>query len=210
MSKEAEYLEHKKKTIINIIKSYNIWQDWYSKFEIDEENLDIDAFSYPNYCNGCGACCRHFPCAYSPNDFLDITDLDYMRKILNTGVVTIMYYNNFSPLIIRNRGVYDSNRIACADIDTYNSCILHTEGGCMLPPVYRGSNGLLYLRKDDGYHRTIYGEKDFGYLYEYANPFYQESLRKLYEEYRNVVIPTDSINEENVNQFIRCLINKND
>lgn len=208
MSKEKEYLEHKKNTLINLVNNYNSCHSEFYQFKIDKENLDIKkSFCSSEYCTDCGRCCKRFPCIFSPNDFLDITDLDYMRKILDTGVVTIVYYNNLYPLIIRARGIFDSEEVACKDIDRDNPCILHTENGCMLPDVYRGSEGLLYIREKEG-HTVIYGEKDMGYLYEYSNLVYSRPLHILYDEYKNVIIPKESINEERVNQFIKSLINK--
>lgn len=208
MSKEREYLEHKKSTIINIVKNFNDYNNYY-QIRINKKNLDIEKMccSSKSICSQCGECCQRGPCAYSPNDFLDITDLDYMRKILNTGVVCIVKRNNLYPLIIRNRGVYDSETISCVHPDTYNQCILLTKNGCMLPDVYRGSEGLLYIRKKSG-HIIIYGSGARGYYYEYNNPAYQESLQILYDEYFDVKIPKKSINEERVNEFVKCLINK--
>lgn len=213
MNEEKQYLAHKKKTLIDLVNKYNsCYVDEY-KFKIDEENFDIKDLCHPEYCEGCGKCCKRFPCVYSPNDFLDITDLDYMREILNTGVVTIVKYANriFNPLIIRNRGVHDSDYIACEDVDCSNTCILHTEKGCMLPDVYRGSNGLLYVKTELGHifgHVALYSEEYYGYLDEYANQKYQKALAQLYLEYSKVIIPKESITEEKVNQFVKKIIHK--
>lgn len=126
-----------------------------------------------------------------------------MRKILNTGVVSIVAYNHAFPLIIRNRGIFDSEYVVCDDIDKINPCILHTENGCMLPDVYRASEGLLYLSIDD-YHEVLYSQEDM--IHEYYNQ--RESLRALYNEYKGVKIPKKSVTEERVKEFIKCLINK--
>ena len=220
MNEERRYLEHKKKTIIDLVNKYNSTSDKEHQFEIDEENLDIKKIFCSN-CKGCEKCCSKFPCVYSPRDFLDITDLNYMRKILDTGVVAIVRYNNRYPLIIRNKGIYDEDNVACRDIDRYNTCVLLRENGCMLPDIYRASEGLLYVRREYG-HIVLYDEDD--YLKEYDNFAYQKALKILYIEYKDVVvhktsdviydkekdifIPKEPISEEKVEQFIRCLINK--
>lgn len=79
-----------------------------------------------------------------------------MRRILDTGVICIVPYDNYEywPFIIRNHGIYDSEFVACRDINMYNPCILHTEIGCKLPDIYCASGGLLYIKKD-GYHKII-------------------------------------------------------
>ncbi|MCX4365499.1 MAG: hypothetical protein OSJ70_06985 [Bacilli bacterium] len=220
MELEKEYLEHKKKTIIDLVNRYNRSYVKEYQFGIDEENLDIHQ-TFCSGCKGCGKCCDRFPCVYSPRDFLDITNLDYMRRILDTGVVTIVRYNNKYPLIIRNRGVLDEDRIAGDDIDAYNTCLLLRDNGCMIPDSYRASQGLLYVVGDYG-HAALYGDED--YLLEYDNYIYQEALSKLYEEYKNVVIPKKSeilydddrgisipkypMSEERVSEFIKSLTNK--
>ena len=223
MSKEREYLEHKKKILIDLVNKYNhIYVKEY-QYEIDEENLDITK-AFCSNCKGCGKCCARTPCTYSPRDFLDITDLDYMRKILDTGVVTIVRYNNddIRPLIIRNRGIEDQDSIASSDKDSHNPCILLGKNGCMLPDVYRGSEGLLFVIGKHG-HTALYSDEDF--LKEYDKYSYQRALRILYDEYKDVVIPKptgmiydedndiafpkETISEERVKEFIKCLINKN-
>lgn len=224
MSKEREYLEHKKKTLIDLVNNYNKRYVKEYQYEIDEDNLDIKE-AFCSSCRGCGKCCRRFPYVYSPRDFLDIIDLDYMRKILDTGVVTIVRYNNRYPLIIRNRGVLDKDSIACGDIDAHNPCLLLSKNGCMLPDIYRASQGLLYVIGEFGYihcHKALYSDDD--YLKEYDNYTYQKALSILYDEYKDVIIPKtkeivfdkekeiifpkEPISEEKVEQFIRCLINK--
>ena len=221
MSEERKYLEHKKKTIIDLVNKYNSTSDKEHQFEIDEENLDISKIFCFNSCKGCGKCCGSFPCVYSPRDFLDITDLDYMRRILDTGVVSIVRYNNNYPLIIRNRGVLDEDSIACGDIDTINPCILFGKNGCALSDVYRSSQGLLFVIEKQG-HTSLYSKRE--YLKEYSNIAYQDALDVLYDEYKDVVIPKpvelifdekkrvaspkEPMNEENVKKFVNCLINK--
>ena len=204
MTKE-EYLKYRKKIIIEQVNKYNK-NNYYPQFKMNENNFDIkETFCSPEYCKGCGNCCHNGPCVYSPRDFLDVTSLDYMRRILDTGVVTIVSYNIYTPLIIRNRGRIDAASIACDD-GYYNPCILHTEKGCMLPEVYRASGGLLFVKNKYG-HIAIYSEED--YLCKYENLDYQDSLHKLYEEYKDVIIPQELITEEKVEQFIKSLIRRN-
>lgn len=212
MSKEREYLEHKKKTIIEIFNSYNHCKGEYYKSKFEENDFDITkTFCSSGQCSKCGKCCMRFPCVYSPHDFLDITDLDYMRKILDTGLVSIVScckIDGFEgDFIIRNRGIFDSEFIAFDNIgkDINNPCILHTEKGCMLPDVYRASEGLLYIREGEK-HIVLYDEKKYNSDYLWLGA--DDILRVLYNEYKLVKIPKESIGEEKVNEFIKCLINK--
>lgn len=221
MNKEKEYLEHKRKTLIDLVNIYNYRKE---EFKIDVENLNIiESFCSYSHCASCGQCCSKGPCIYSPRDFLDITDLDYMRKILNTGVVTIIKYDDFwETLIIRNRGIYDKDSVACEDVFydlAYNPCLLIGKNGCMLPDVYRASQGLLYVAKN-GRHWEIYDEeravaaygpyqKELGILYnEYKDVIIPKSSDDIYDQKRGIHLPKEPISEESVNQFIKCLINK--
>lgn len=132
MSKEAEYLRHKKKTLADIIEKYN--KRTWELYPIDSDNIDISKqFCASNdICRECGNCCKKCPCTYSPYDFLDIEDIDYMRRILDTGVVTLVNYNNYYPYVIRNRGILDSESVAGKDNDSgINKCLLLSENGCM-------------------------------------------------------------------------------
>lgn len=230
MSKEREYLEHKKKTIIELVNEYNSHFVEQYHFKIDTDNLDIEK-AFCSNCIGCGECCRKCACVYSPRDFLDITDLDYMHRILDTGLITIENYLGKYPLILRNRAISDGEKIAVTGHRGHKYCLLYSRNGCVIPHIYRASQGLLYIVHENKGHTALY--KDEYYLEEYDNYDYQAALSILYEEYKDVTMPISTemeyveqkalfpgesqqwysvlkepISEEKVNEFIKCLINK--
>lgn len=173
----------------------------------DAETMDISQDSCQfkeDLCAVCGNCCKNVPCTYSPRDFLDIRDIDYMRRILDTGVVTIVNYNNYYPYVIRNRGVFDSEYVAGSDNElTGNTCILLVENGCMLKDQYRASQGLLLITS---FFDCVSLYNDYAFRLEYER--YNSYLERLFKEYQDVYIPKKDIDEKRINEFVRCLINK--
>ncbi len=205
MSKEAEYLNHKKETLVKLVRDYNYRES--ENLEVNLETIDIshDFCQFQQVlCSNCGGCCKTFPCTYSPYDFLDIRDKDYMRRILDTGVVTLVNYNNYYPYVIRNRGVLDGDYVAGEDNEyTNNTCILLGENGCMLEDQYRASQGLLLIPSIPNCF-SLYNDLACRLEYERYNSY----LEELFKEYKDVYIPKEEIDEKRINEFVRCLINK--
>ena len=196
MTKEEAYIKHKKKNIIRLVNKYNKRASHDNSFQINENNLDLEnTFCNPKRCKGCGECCQKFSCVFSPGDFLNITDLDYMRNILNSGIVCISSTSH-GTLILRPRRKKDDKQIVSITTDSY-SCLLHSSHGCLLPAAYRPSEGLLYYPSKYG-HIVMYEDEQTED--EYAE--YQNILWELFHEYNDQVIPIDIIEDES--GFVHC------
>lgn len=210
MSLEEQYLIHKKKELIRLVNIHNNRALDLDYFEITQDyaNLDIEkTFCSPSMCKKCGACCYQFPCAFAPNDFLDINNSEYMLQILKTGLVVLAVSYNRKKIYLRPRGVADEKLVSTILLnsnvaDGNNPCILHSKNGCLLEPQYRPSEGLLYVHRNHFGHIIMYTEDD----YEEEYDKYQESLCKLFYDYGcdSIVLNQDSI-EENVKQFTKSL-----
>lgn len=219
MSKDS-YLEYKKQTLISLIEFYNQGCEDSRKFEIDKENLDIKKTFTSKRCQECcGGCCSTYPCVFSPKDFLDVSNIEYMEGILKTGLLTISLVKsrntyNYSTYCLRIRGRSDSldnckSRIMSAYFDyrnhnKYNYCLLKDkEKGCMLPPEYRPSEALLYMPNDEGHrHRTMYTTRQIeDDWYEY-----QDILRLLGLKLGGIEF-SESVSEEQVKTFIKKISN---
>ncbi len=211
---DTEYVEKKKKTLIDIVNKHNseLDENHPDYFKIDENNLDISkTFCSDKLCQKCGACCKSGPCVFSPNDFLKIKSVRYMKGILNTGLIGLFYYGNGS-IILRPRGLGNDPYIA-SNIqhinyrESYkNPCILLGENGCMLPDEYRPTEGLLYFEIDrDLYeHIKLYSQRD--YLEEYEQ--YKDYLWKLAEYYKKVYKPIEKFQGEHLKNSVEELVRK--
>lgn len=208
MSLEEQYLIHKKKELIKLVNIHNNRALDSDYFEITGDYADLDiekTFCSSSSCKKCGACCKQFPCAFSPNDFLDINNSEYMSNILNTGLVVLAVSYNRKNIYLRPRGFADEKLVSTILLDSNvangnNPCILHTKNGCLLEPQYRPSEGLLYIHRN--YHIIMYTEDD----YEREYDEYQESLFNLFYNYGNnyIALNQESI-EENVKKLTRGL-----
>ncbi len=100
-------------------------------------------------CHKCGgSCCKNYPCVFSPRDFIDIYDSDYMKSILDTGYFVIDTFFRYEAddiiYYIRPRGVEDDNVVADPK-KRGKRCILHTDNGCILDFHTRPSGGALLI-----------------------------------------------------------------
>lgn len=209
MSLEEQYLIHKKKELIKLVNIHNNRALDSDYFEITSNYADLDiekTFCSSSSCKKCGgACCKQFPCAFAPNDFLDINNSEYMLNILNTGLVVLAVSYNMKNVYLRPRGLTDEKWFSAIHLPGRlygkNSCILHTKNGCLLEPQYRPSEGLLYICENQ---IIMYTEND--YEEEYGK--YQELLVKLFYDYLfkdiDIALDQDSI-EENVKKLTRGL-----
>ena len=124
------------------------------KIEIYNRLAESEEYNERNLTNGelchkCGGkCCRNYPCVFSPEDFIDIYDLDYMKSILDTGYFVIdtffRYQGEDIIYYVRPRGVDDDNVVTDPD-KRGRRCILHTDNGCMLDFYTRPSGGALLI-----------------------------------------------------------------
>lgn len=208
MTGEEMYLDHKKKVMIGIIDNYNnrIGNLNWDKFKIDKDHFDLEkTLCTPQICKDCGKCCLRFPCVFSPYDFLDLHDLNYMRNILNTGIICISKNKKWDTLILRPRGIADLEYITSFSInwdiaDGTNPCILNSNEGCLLSTAWRPSEGLAYYAKKGKRHKIMYNEED--YVKDYKQ--FQDVLQILVQEYRDKEIPLDKCcTQENVKIFMK-------
>ena len=87
-------------------------------------------------------CCQHFPCAFSPEEFLDINNTSYMLKILKTGLIVIAKLPINIPYI-RIRGINDPPKIVTNTNEAGNPCSLLSNNGCLLNSLFRPTEALL-------------------------------------------------------------------
>lgn len=139
------------------------------------------------YLEGCircnGACCRNFPCSFSPDDFIDINNLEYMKKIIDTGYFIIANFPNYHSFnndityYIRPRGESDIESFVTSRIPMNNECIFHNIDGCMLDFYTRPSEGALLIPKK-GYFGLGICSNDYSY----------EDLVSDWKKYQDVMI----------------------
>lgn len=197
-----EYLIYKKENLLRLVANYNKQVIEDNKFQINEEDFDIrNNFCKPEICNhrsGCFHCCVHFPCKFSPKDFLDITNIDYMRNILNTGLICIGNTSKDSKtLILRPRGYEDKKNCIVSLFPFYfslyddelNPCVFRGDKGCLLDPEYRPSQGLLLVPVAKGKYIEKHFEMYDSYDCEEEYKQYQEYLEILYNEYKEKYLP---------------------
>lgn len=149
-------------------------------------------------CKKCkGACCESFPCTLSPFEFVDIEDINYMKSVLDTGVLTIAPGNIAKTFyLIRPRGEKDTDFIIADYVPNPNDCLLHGKKGCLLDPIARPTEGLLLLPRDKGRNlcECLYSEMKL--MEDWFK--YQDVLNELRKKYKGVQIPKDNINEETI------------
>lgn len=183
MTYNEKYILLRKKFILKEITLYNNTHSL-NKFDINDTNFNIDeVLGTPEICQECdGKCCKYYPCLFSPYDFIDINSIDYMSRIIETGLICIgksCYDNN---LVLRPRGIKDKKKIVNTRLSVDNRCILFGPKGCMLTSAFRPAEALLYYAKSVDYHLSIYHTSECVDDWSY----YQDILQKLYEKYKNV------------------------
>lgn len=206
MTKEEIYLKRKKEELIRHVNKFNERNRSGYQFQIDSENLDIEStFCNSHLCDKCGNCCATFPCIFAPSDFLDITDIDYMSELLDTGLICFSQSEDKKVLLLRPRGLGDKsiwsdlNEIKYT-YDGANPCILQSKNGCLLPPIYRPTEGLLHLHSLTMY-KTEYIEEEYRSCWD--------ALINLIEKgtFRGELEPEYIVQKpENINRLIRSLV----
>lgn len=205
MTKEEEYIRYKKMGLLEHISSYNKKLSNPYQFQLNPDNFDIEKYlCRQSQCQHCGSCCQTFPCVFAPADFLDIENMDYMREILNTGLLCLSKVYNSTTTVIRPRGRGDLGIVSFLDeikytYDGSNPCILYSSNGCLLSSEYRPSQGLLYMPTTYS-HIRMYTDEDIEKEYS----AYQKILFDLFVEYVGID-NYPNITEENVHKLIRCI-----
>lgn len=193
MTKETIYIERRKKLLFEKCKKYDLIKE---KLEIFGENVSLEnIFCDSEKCSACKKkCCRQFPCLFSPDDFLDIHDLDYMKSILDLGILCISeeQIGWISYLVIRPKNFMDNGMMVSfvnnSNTKHLNTCILFEPGkGCMLDSNYRPSEGLCYVPYGN---LTPYSCRSFYHEQQRKQEWLkcQDVLMKLIDEYKNVRI----------------------
>lgn len=204
MTLEEKYDNYKKQGLINYFD--NNFNDQYYKKDLPklDDNIRLSvAFCTPNICANCkGRCCQSYPCAFSPNDFLNINDIDYMRNILDLGLICIaLTENKFREeyWYLRPMGIMDCLKPSIVNTDYYTKgyCILKdSKVGCMLSAEYRPREGLIYYPIPDKKNESLPGH----YL-DHMNWYTDEHKYKEWKEYQKILqtLAREYINKETVN-----------
>ena len=158
-------------------------------------------------CDKCkGDCCTNYPCTMSPREFIDIENINYMKSVLDTGVLTIAPSNmGCSFYIIRPRGIKDLDTIVTGYLESPNSCILQGPKGCILNPFFRPTDGLLLIPEENNGSiicEPHYG--DFSIIEDWSK--YQNLLKELIKIYRDVEIEKPEANEETAKRYTLALL----
>ncbi|MBR2603739.1 MAG: hypothetical protein IKE10_01765 [Bacilli bacterium] len=164
----------------------------------------------PEWCSVCkGGCCKSFPCTFSPEDFIDITNINYMKNLLETGVIVIAPLNIMHDLYcIRVKGEKDLDSVVTGYTQKLNSCLLYTEKGCMLEYVFRPSEGLLLVPGSESVYEMcdqLYDIEDLKKDWSH----YQTYLKRLMKECKNMIISSEDISQKQVDCYKKLFLNPN-
>ena len=209
MSKETDYISK---------KLYNLEKYLIGKrvISLDETLESTDSLCRSKVCKRCGGgCCQSFPCPFSPHDFVDINDEEYMHRVLNTGLLSVSrkFFKESSSdnfLLIRPMSYHDKGRVVSNNISqstNNNTCRLFVKGkGCLLESDYRPTGGLLLLPFPFQECMNFYSTND--QRREWAP--YQERLKELEKYYADKRIGQgDSAPTiEEVKQFQKILVGR--
>lgn len=158
---------------------------------------------FPEKCAACTRdnCCRHSPCAFAPEEFLDLTNRAYMKKLLETRLIIIAPVD-YHVLGIRARGTKDPATMAATEfVFESNPCALLTKNGCVLDYLFRPTEGLLVIPE----------EKICPGLYEHdekANDWkaYKKYIDKLVARYGDRYLGYGPITSGEIEEYKRLLL----
>lgn len=126
-----------------------------------------------NLCAECrGLCCRKKGCAYSPDDFKDLS-FKGLKKEIDKGFISIAF--EAQNIILRVRHV-NANIV---DIDSKGPCMLLTEKGCMLSFEERPKQGRELIPIEKGVCIPIYSIEECAKEWKQYNEVLEE-LRDYY------------------------------
>lgn len=150
-------------------------------------------------CQGRG-CCKNFPCAFSPEEFLDIHNTSYMMRLLKTGLITLVKLSR-NTLYIRTRGKKDPSTIVVdSKIGPGNPCLLLTDKGCLLDEVFRPTEALLVIPQNqcEPYYKTRHMLRDWS--------LYKTDMLRLAEQCQNIDIEKKEITSEDIDNYKRIFL----
>ena len=185
------YEENKNNNLIKLLKE--------KKQKLIDNDLQLTLTS--DICKNClqdSCCCNKYPCIFSPKDFIDITDLEYMKKIIDTGLICISNYKKNNLLIVRPVG----KREICNNPNyNKNTCIFyHYKTGCMLDFNIRPTQGLLFIPQDNTCI-DLYSSDEIEKEYK---P-YQDILKELYyyQKSVNVDLRLFDVSNNKIKQLVK-------
>ena len=182
MTIEEKYIARKKKNL------YDFFYPFLSekgKRDINEDNI-LNYLINSDVCKNCGECCNHIPCIFSPNDFIDINNLDYMKGIMETGLIRVSYvkdYNNKNIYVLGPCGQMDMYPYFDPKFDS-NPCILNGYNGCMLSNEFRPTGAILLYPSKHIINRCVCFYRTEHIINDYKP--YQDTLKNLKYEYDDI------------------------
>ncbi|MBR4351162.1 MAG: hypothetical protein IKP98_02965 [Bacilli bacterium] len=153
-----------------------------------------------------GNCCSNYPCTLSPREFIDINNIEYMKNVLDIGVLAIAPGNILCKYyIIRPRGSKDLDTIVTGYVEAPNSCILQGPKGCILDPLFRPTDGLL-LMPERHYKeiKCVPHYSEFKVMEDWLK--YQDVLRELRKIYKDKEIDMPPANEETAKKYTLAML----
>jgi hypothetical protein len=174
---------------------------------ISEGNIECKNDCLGEKCKACkGRCCETYPCILSPTEFIDINNIDYMKSVLDTGVLAIAPMNMADSFYcIRPRGVKDLDTVTTGYVVGENNCILQSKKGCVLDYLTRPSEGLLLIPGPSIKCFQLYTEEKI--VNDWYN--YQHLLSELRKYYKNKEIPKPEATEETARIYKLKLLSNN-
>ena len=157
---------------------------------------------FPEKCAACTRenCCRLRPCAFAPEEFLDLTNKNYLLRLLKTRAIIIAPVGNHT-LGIRARGKNDPPNIINNIILDYNPCALLTEHGCTLDYTFRPVEGLLVIPDEEmclGLYEQEERENDW--------KAYQNYLKRLGARYGDKYLGYGPVTSEEIEEYKRLFL----
>lgn len=213
----TKYAERK---LASINKEYGRKQPF---FRFPKEIIERYAYFANSGCKECGGkCCKEMPCSFAPWDFLTLNDETYIRRILETGVLTIAdftytnyTYTKFSKnyyYILRPSCCDEKNRVVGNNsnrvFEGNSRCVFLSENGCMLEPEFRPTVGLIYDCQGQIFSEERIYEKWIPYQDLLRTLFEEKNLYSSFKELKANMIPQERppATEKEVKQFKKALL----
>ena len=191
------YIDIKKNNLLKVIEKNNYQL-------VDNDLIKTLTSNNCKKCLQCSCCCNRYPCVFAPSDFLDITDIEYMKRIIDTELVLVSVSKE-GFLTVRPVGKNELYNKKYSN----NTCVLYNyKKGCLLDTFIRPSQGLLYIAKESLFSKctALYTRE---YIYnDYKQ--YQEYLKKLYQYQKSIKRDYDLFNipDNKIKKLTKCIITR--